>query len=1249
MPDKETYEPYVPRLLHAWPKAASHQALPGTMVFVDISGFTAMSERLARFGKLGAEEVVGVLNGTFSALITTAGDYGGDLLKFGGDALLLWFNGDDHVLRGAAAGAEMRNQLRVVGKRATAAGRVALKMTVGVHTGDFDFFVAGNSHRELIIAGPSATATVATEESAEAGQVLVSHAVAAALPARHVGPPRGEGRLLRGNPVADRPGRPSSPAPQHIGRHIPTGLRPSVGTGGGEGEHRPTTIAFVKYTHIDDLLAKHGAADLAERFERLIGLAQDACDEYEVTFLATDVDKDGGKIILTAGVPVASDADDERMLLTVRSIIEGQPPVDVKIGVNRGRIFSADVGATFRRTYTIIGDDVNLAARVMSQAETGQILATLPVLEASRTAFETSPVEPFLVKGKTEPVVAAIVGPATGAAETASQTVELPLFGHRDELKLLGKGADSAVAGTGVGFEITGAPGIGKSRLIDEIIATDERFRWLKVVCERYHRTTPYFAAGRLLRGLLDLPENGPEAAARRRLSHAVAEHASGQKPWLPLIGAALNLQLPATRQSRALDANFIKERTQDALGQLIATLISEPTGVVVNNAELMDESSAGVFSQLAGRTGSLPLLLAAIRRPEDTGWKSPHLEVIDVGPLEDHDALALVNALREDDPLIGHVADQVVQRADGNPMFLIELALATGGDGELPETVEATVSARIDQLAPDHRKLLRYAGAIGRAFNPELLASAIGDEIPQALDPAAWDALDAFLERERGSDRLRFRQKMYRHVAYAGLPFKSRRILHQRIGRELESRAGRRADAQAEILSIHFDEAADPSRAWHYSLVAGDEAAGKNANVEAVTFYTRALRWADKRSGLSRKSIRQVAESLGDSAEPAGLHDQADDAYARAFGLASARADQARLLRKRGLLRERAGRYPQALNWFTRGCHISSDARRADVLTERAELDIARSGVRFRQSRYAEAVAFAEAAVPLAERAGTQATLAHALYLLSVTKRYRSGHDDGEAARALKLYRAEKDLIGVSNVLNTQGIAAWRAGKWDTALKRYEGSSAARTQAGDLVRAAYITNNTALVLSDQGKWTQAEELFRQARNQFRAAGDRWMIGVSTSNLGRTLTRAGSFEEGERYLNEALELLMEIGADQFVLDAESRLIESLLFQGRSGLVLKRLTELAPRVEASQGTFELRSMLARLAGYANLQLGQPRKAAEVLEESLAVAREGNDRYQIGLTLEALERADGDARTERNEIFARMGIVQTPTIP
>ncbi|NNL12548.1 MAG: hypothetical protein HKO82_02545, partial [Acidimicrobiia bacterium] len=165
----------------------------------------------------------------------------------------------------------------------------------------------------------------------------------------------------------------------------------------------------------------------------------------------------------------------------------------------------------------------------------------------------------------------------------------------------------------------------------------------------------------------------------------------------------------------------------------------------------------------------------------------------------------------------------------------------------------------------------------------------------------------------------------------------------------------------------------------------------------------------------------------------------------------------------------------------------------------------------------------------------------------------------------------------------------------------------------------------------------------------FRAAGDRWMIGVSTSNLGRALTRAGNFEDGEHYLEEARDLLMEIGADQFVLDAESRLVESLLFQGRSRLVLRKLKELAPRVEMSQGTFELRSMLARLAGYAHLQLGHGAKARGQLDDALAIAREGDDSYQIGLTLEAIERNDAGAQDERTAIFAQLGIVRTPAIP
>ena len=154
--------PFVPRITVEWlqdnPELRWLEA-DGTISFVDISGFTAMSERLSNIGRAGAEEVTDVMNATFSALLDVAYAEGGGLLKFGGDALLLLYDGDDHAARAARAAFEMRRTLRAIGRPRTSAGSVMLKMHAGLHSGRFQFFLVGGSHRELLVTGPARDAS----------------------------------------------------------------------------------------------------------------------------------------------------------------------------------------------------------------------------------------------------------------------------------------------------------------------------------------------------------------------------------------------------------------------------------------------------------------------------------------------------------------------------------------------------------------------------------------------------------------------------------------------------------------------------------------------------------------------------------------------------------------------------------------------------------------------------------------------------------------------------------------------------------------------------------------------------------------------------------------------------------------------------------------------------------------------------------------------------------------------------------
>ena len=417
----ELLRPYLPRMLFQWLAESPGTILreiDGTIVFVDISGFTKMSERLARKGKVGAEEVTDVLGAVFARLLAVAYGNGGDLIKFGGDALLLLFTGDDHPARGARSAVAMRRTLREIGAIQSSAGQIKLRMSIGVHSGMFLFFLVGSSHRELIVTGPAASETVAMEGTAMAGEILVSRATAAALPARVVGRPKGDGMLLRAEP----PGLVLDSVEVGVAVSgidplgcVPVAIREHLLAVEADPEHRQVTVAFIHFDGVDAIVATQGPEAVAFGLDRLVCEVQDAADAHGVTFLGTDIDHDGGKIILTAGAPTALGDDEERMLLTLRRVMDAPLSIPIRIGVNKGPVFAGDIGPDYRRTYTVMGDAVNLAARVMSKAEPGQLLATGSVLDASLVTFRTSELEPFMVKGKRDPVRAFVVGSVAGS------------------------------------------------------------------------------------------------------------------------------------------------------------------------------------------------------------------------------------------------------------------------------------------------------------------------------------------------------------------------------------------------------------------------------------------------------------------------------------------------------------------------------------------------------------------------------------------------------------------------------------------------------------------------------------------------------------------------------------------------------------------------------------------------------------------------------------------------------------------
>jgi class 3 adenylate cyclase len=492
--------PYVPELLRRWPEGLAWQQLEGTMVSADISGFTTLAERLAERGREGAEELNALICGCFEGMIEHCDRQGGDVIKFGGDALLVWFAGDGHATRACRAAVGMRRTIRR--RRTTSDGRlVRLAMSIGVHSGQHQFFAIHAGCDDLIVSGPGATATVAAESAAAAGEILLSDATARLVPASWLGAARPESVTLQRLTAGHRrppPPTETTPTTRPSSTFISEVQQAQV-LAGAVYEHRQVAVSFVAFGGTDALIASGGAGELAERLRAASASIASIGERYGVFLLATDVNRDGGKFMLAAGAPLSRGGDDERMLRAAREIVDADPGIGLRAGVTRGYVFGCDLGSDRRRVYTVMGDAVNLSARLMSRAAPGEIIVSRPVMEWASSRFEYDALEPFLVKGKTVPIYAGRLGRHLGGRTELDQ-VDTELCGRTSELTTLLGLADAAAEGHASVVVITGEAGIGKSRLAVEVVRRRLDFVVVFARCQPFDRLSAYSVAMPILR-----------------------------------------------------------------------------------------------------------------------------------------------------------------------------------------------------------------------------------------------------------------------------------------------------------------------------------------------------------------------------------------------------------------------------------------------------------------------------------------------------------------------------------------------------------------------------------------------------------------------------------------------------------------------------------------------------------------------------------------------------------------------------
>jgi class 3 adenylate cyclase/tetratricopeptide (TPR) repeat protein len=1251
---------YVPRLLPAWAAAepgSAHRVIDGSLLLFDITGFTPLTERLARRGREGAEELSNLLDTVFSQLLMDAEDEGGDLLKWGGDALLLLFDGADHGRRAARAGLRMHRVLAQIGRAKTSIGRVKLRASAGVESGPIHLILAGNPalRRDLVLLGPTATAVTMLEHAAGIGDVLVGDATAADLGPGLVRPREGWGHLLSGVPTpANRPQQPEpDPMPAVVEQLLAPQLWAYLSQPSREPEHRTVAVAFLRFDGTDTMLAEDGAEALTTAVDEVLRNVQEAAVAHDISFLDTDVDVNGGKILLVGGAPRSAGDDTDRLLTAVRGTIDRAGRLPLQAGISQGRVFTGDTGSPNRRTYSVKGDAVNLAARLAAHAESGSILMAADVLEHTRRSYAVSEAPMASLKGKSKPVPVVTLGqPLEPRRQQSNEDV---FIGRDAEMAILRGATEQLINGSGGLIEVIGEPGIGKTRLVDEAVAQAGDVTTLRCDCERTGAGTPYTPVRRLLHQVLGTNSSMDPDALANCLQDCVTIAAPELRPWVSLLGVVLDVTIPPSPEVAELEEHHRAERVPELVADLLERMVPSPVMFVVEDSYLADPASEGVLTTIARREQQRPWLLLVTRDDRPTGWIPAATGRIELGPLDMTSSIELAEMATPDRPLPPAIAEELAVRSGGHPLLLRELARAAarGEDpDELPSTVEELAASQIDQLPLAQRSLLRRAAVLGDEFPEDLLLQMITDVAPERSGTELLAGLSGLIVST--GHQLRFRHPILREVAYAGLPYRRRRELHARAAEILETTTSA-ADRRPEILALHYFVARRYDKAMDYGWRAGERAMGRYAPAAAADAYRRAAQAARLSSGVGPSERSFYLEALGDAEYLAGRPTEAAAAYVEALrGVRGQPLREAHLAVKQTLVEQRRGHYSNALRRASLGLRAVSDATDPEAGAVRAQLQVRYAFCRVQQGRYADARRWAERGLTEAKAAHelkAQAKAHAVLHAVEVASGGAEAEQHGETA--LRIFEQLGDLTEQAHMLNNIALQRSAEGRWPDALLMFTRAAETYRRLGDAPNAANADYNRAEVLVRQGRSDEALPLLQNTLRIARAVRDEDLVALVRKEMGRAQSRAGDVAAGLILLEEARTELTRLREPQEVVDADIASAEAHLLAGRPGQALV-LIEGAVTEAASIHAATLLPSAYRVQAAALFAMGEFAQAQTALAEGLRQSSSPDVAHERGFLLAVAARMarhnqdPGAAQLEQeaDDALRALGVVRVP---
>src|SRR6266550_1258545 len=609
-------------------------------------------------------------------------------------------------------------------------------------------------------------------------------------------------------------------------------LEPSPVDAASDEERKIVRVLFVDvsgFTALSEKLDPEEVRGLINTcFEYLVPVVQ----KYEGT-----IDKFiGDEIMALFGAPIAHENDPERALRTALELMDAiaafnrdhKTNFNIHIGVNTGPVIAGKVGSQDRREYSVMGDTVNLAARLENASSDGEVYVGPKTYRQTARIFDFEKVPPLKLKGKAKPVeVHRLLGLKTVPRSLRGiEGLRAPLIGRDRELEEIRSALRAIAEGAGGIRAIIGEAGLGKSRLVAEALQfVAGSIKWAEGRALSHAAGMSYWMARDLLCDLLQVKPDAPPGKVEMALRNSVAEITAGKiNEIYPYLGRLLEVPLPTDVEKRVklLTSEALQGRILQAFQEYIrAWAAGEPLILFWEDVHWCDPSSMRVLEMLLPITREVPLLLLLAYRPEEVLVEQlqqrgrdacpENYSTIELSPLTRDQSGSLIQTLFKIENLPKKMRELILDRAEGNPFFLEELlrslldagivaldqegvvALQSIESVDVPETLQGVLMARIDRLAPEKKHTLQNAAVIGRVFQYRVLAHLSQEQSNGRLDESLAELRRRDFIHSQAKKPFEEREYIFKHaithdVAYNSLLISRRKGLHQRAAEAIES-----------------------------------------------------------------------------------------------------------------------------------------------------------------------------------------------------------------------------------------------------------------------------------------------------------------------------------------------------------------------------------------------------------------------------------------------------------------------------